>query len=60
VERVLRQYFDWGVIWDYLPALAKGFWITAQLAFFAELIALTVGLVLRGGGPLGGFPDSPQ
>lgn len=46
MERVLRQFFDWGVIQDYLPALARGFWITVQLAVFAEIIALALGLVL--------------
>ena len=43
---VLRQFFDWHVIRTYLPALGRGFWITFQLALFAELIALTLGLAL--------------
>ena len=46
MDEVIRQFFDWDVVRPYLPDLARGFWVTIQLAMLAEAIALALGLVL--------------
>jgi polar amino acid transport system permease protein len=46
VDEVIRQYFDWDQARPYLPDLARGFWVTIQIAFLAEVICLTLGMVL--------------
>jgi polar amino acid transport system permease protein len=46
VEQVIHQYFDWDAARPYLPDLARGFWVTIQIALLAELICLSLGLVL--------------
>jgi polar amino acid transport system permease protein len=46
VDQVLQQYFDWDQARPYLGDLARGFWVTIQIALLAELIALSLGMVL--------------
>jgi polar amino acid transport system permease protein len=46
VDEVLRQYFDWDQAQPYFGDLARGFWVTIQIAFLAEVICLSLGLVL--------------
>jgi polar amino acid transport system permease protein len=46
VDEVIQQYFDWDAARPYLGDLARGFWVTIQIALLAELIALGLGLVL--------------
>ncbi len=46
MDEVIRQYFDWDAARPYLPDLARGFWVTIQIALLAELICLTLGMVL--------------
>jgi len=46
VDEVIQQYFDWDAARPYLGDLARGFWVTIQIALLAELIALALGLVL--------------
>ncbi len=46
MDEVIRQYFDWDAARPYLGDLARGFWVTIQIALLAELIALALGLVL--------------
>jgi polar amino acid transport system permease protein len=46
VDEVIRQYFDWDQARPYLGDLGRGFWVTLQIAFLAELICLALGLVL--------------
>lgn len=65
MDEVIRQYFDWDAARPYLPDLARGFWVTLQIAFLAEVLCLALGLVLavarqagrgarRGPGRIGG------
>jgi polar amino acid transport system permease protein len=46
VDEVLRQYFDWDQAQPYFGDLARGFWVTIQIAFLAEVICLVLGMVL--------------
>jgi polar amino acid transport system permease protein len=46
VDEVIQQYLDWDAARPYLGDLARGFWVTIQIALLAELIALALGLVL--------------
>ena len=46
MDEVIQQYFDWDAARPYLGDLARGFWLTIQIALLAELIALALGLVL--------------
>ncbi len=46
MDKVFRQYFDWDIIQKYLPDLARGFWVTLQIALIAWAIALSLGLLL--------------
>jgi len=46
VNQVVQQYFDWDAARPYFGALGRGFWVTIQIAFLAEVLALTLGLVL--------------
>ena len=46
MDEVTQQYFDWDAARPYLGDLARGFWVTIQIALLAELIALALGLVL--------------
>jgi polar amino acid transport system permease protein len=46
VDEVLRQYFDWDQAQPYFGDLARGFWVTIQIAFLAEVICLSLGMVL--------------
>jgi polar amino acid transport system permease protein len=46
VDAIIRQYFDWDSARPYLPDLARGFWVTIQIAVLAQVLALTLGLVL--------------
>jgi polar amino acid transport system permease protein len=53
VDEVIQQYFDWDAARPYLGDLARGFWVTIQIALLAEAICLVLGLVLavlRGAG----------
>jgi polar amino acid transport system permease protein len=53
VDEVIQQYLDWDSARPYLGDLARGFWVTIQIALLAEVIALALGLglaVLRRGG----------
>lgn len=46
MDQVIQQYFDWDSARPYLPDLARGFWVTIQIAFLAEVLCLSLGLVL--------------
>jgi polar amino acid transport system permease protein len=46
VDEIVRQYFDWDAARPYLPDLLRGFWVTLQIAFLAEILCLVLGLVL--------------
>ncbi|MGD9570616.1 MAG: amino acid ABC transporter permease [Thermoleophilia bacterium] len=46
MDEIVRQYFDWDAARPYLPDLARGFWVTLQIAFLAEVLCLVLGLVL--------------
>lgn len=46
MHEVIQQFFDFGTARPYLGLLAKGFWVTLQIAFLAEIICLVLGLVL--------------
>ena len=46
MDEVLRQYFDWDQAQPYFGDLARGFWVTIQIAFLAEVICLSLGMVL--------------
>jgi polar amino acid transport system permease protein len=46
VDEVIQQYLDWDAARPYLGDLARGFWVTIQIALLAEAIALVLGLVL--------------
>jgi polar amino acid transport system permease protein len=55
VDEVIQQYLDWDSARPYLGDLARGFWVTIQIALLAEVIALALGLalaILRGAGPI--------
>jgi polar amino acid transport system permease protein len=55
VNEVIQQYLDWDSARPYFGDLARGFWVTIQIALIAEVIALTLGLalaILRGAGPI--------
>jgi polar amino acid transport system permease protein len=46
VDEIVRQYFDWDAARPYLPDLLRGFWVTLQIAFLAEVLCLVLGMVL--------------
>jgi polar amino acid transport system permease protein len=46
VDEVIQQYFDWDAARPYLGDLARGFWVTIQIALLAQAICLVLGLVL--------------
>ena len=46
MDQVIQQYLDWDSARPYLGDLARGFWVTIQIALLAEVIALALGLVL--------------
>lgn len=46
MDEIVRQYFDWDAARPYLPDLLRGFWVTLQIAFLAEILCLVLGLVL--------------
>ena len=46
MDEVIRQYFDWDQAQPYFGDLARGFWVTLQIALLAELICLSLGMVL--------------
>ena len=46
MREFFNQFFDFGTARPYLGSLAKGFWVTIQIAFLAEAICLALGLVL--------------
>jgi len=46
VDQVIQQYFDWDAARPYAPDLARGFWVTIQIAFIAEVLCLSLGMVL--------------
>lgn len=46
MDEVIRQYFDWDAARPYFPDLARGFWVTIQIAVLAEVLCLCLGLVL--------------
>jgi polar amino acid transport system permease protein len=46
VDQVVQQYLDWDSARPYLGDLARGFWVTIQIALLAEVIALALGLFL--------------
>ncbi len=46
MNEVINQYFDWNAARPYFPDLARGFWVTIQIALLAEILALALGLVL--------------
>jgi polar amino acid transport system permease protein len=46
VDEVIRQYFDWDAARPYLPDLARGFWVTIQIAVLAEVLCLVLGMLL--------------
>ena len=46
MDEVIQQYLDWDAARPYLGDLARGFWVTIQIALLAEVIALALGLFL--------------
>ena len=46
MDEVIQQYFDWDAARPYLGDLARGFWVTIQIALLAQAICLVLGLVL--------------
>ena len=46
MNEVINQYFDWDAARPYFPDLARGFWVTIQIAFLAEVLCLGLGLLL--------------
>ncbi len=46
MDQVVQQYLDWDSARPYFGDLARGFWVTIQIALLAEVIALALGLVL--------------
>ena len=46
MDQVIQQYLDWDSARPYLGDLARGFWVTIQIALLAEVIALALGLFL--------------
>jgi polar amino acid transport system permease protein len=46
VDEIVRQYFDWDSARPYLPDLARGFWVTIQIALLAQALCLVLGLLL--------------
>jgi polar amino acid transport system permease protein len=59
VNEVINQYFDWDAARPYFPDLARGFWVTLQIAFLAELLALGLGMVLAVARQLGRDAQTP-
>lgn len=46
MDQVINQYFDWSAARPYFGDLARGFWVTIQIAVLAEILCLALGLVL--------------
>ncbi len=46
MDQVINQYFDWSSARPYLPDLARGFWVTIQIAVLAEILCLGLGMLL--------------
>ncbi len=46
MDQFVNQYFDWSSARPYLPDLARGFWVTIQIAVLAEILCLSLGMVL--------------
>jgi polar amino acid transport system permease protein len=46
VSEVLRQFFDFGVMWDALPNILKGFRLNVQIFLLAEALVLVWALVV--------------
>jgi polar amino acid transport system permease protein len=46
VDEFINQYFDWSSARPYVPDLARGFWVTIQIAVLAEIICLSFGMLL--------------
>ena len=46
MDEFINQYFDWSAARPYFPDLARGFWVTIQIAVFAEILCLSLGMVL--------------
>jgi polar amino acid transport system permease protein len=59
VNEVINQYFDWDAARPYFPDLARGFWVTLQIAFLAEILALGLGMVLAVARQLGRDARTP-
>ena len=59
MNEVINQYFDWDAARPYFPDLARGFWVTIQIAFLAEVLALVLGLVLAVARQLGRDAHTP-
>jgi polar amino acid transport system permease protein len=46
VETFLNSFFNFEVIWQYLPAIVAGFWVTIGLGAAVVVSGITVGLLL--------------
>lgn len=46
MDQFINQYFDWSSARPYFPDLARGFWVTIQIAVLAEILCLSLGMVL--------------
>lgn len=46
MDQFINQYFDWSSARPYLPDLARGFRVTIQIAVLAEILCLSLGMVL--------------
>ena len=46
MDQVIQQYFDWDAARPYFLDLARGFWVTIQIAFLAEVLCLVLGMAL--------------
>ena len=59
MNQVVQQYFDWDSARPYFGALGRGFWVTIQIAVLAEIVALTLGLILAVGRQAGREARTP-
>lgn len=46
MDEFINQYFDWSAARPYFPDLARGFWVTIQIAVLAEILCLSLGMLL--------------
>jgi polar amino acid transport system permease protein len=46
MDVIRDQYFNWDVTRPYLGDLLRGFWITLEITFLAQLLAMVLGMVL--------------